>query len=907
MDPVMTVQTPYQPLLDLATPDLYRRNPFRVLGLPPRATTRDAQRASQRMKMRARLGQGPTTAAGEPATGIQETPTEAQIDAAMERLTHPTARLLDELLWFWPAAMGADQDPAIQAWLTGDADGARTHWQMKSQRADTAQSAFHNLAILDHLSALDMEERLARGAGVKSIRWEDVRAHWKRALSQWHQVLKDESLWGRVKERIRELDDAQLTTGLVRRLSETFPLALSLINARLAYAAAERHETSAARRQLDLLRESPFGQEVAQDALAEVLKPLRARVNTLVDQAKTRWTTTPQHGNRYVRDLHTQVMPLLAIADILLPEKDFARTSLHDLVAQAINDGEAAFSNKTNDWREGNALLSLAQSIAIGEPIRDKIAQSQKINQDNIESGNDWCSPGYWDLPEATIEALEAARQKAMSGDLDGALDALIVMDASVGKPLKRCMAYTLSTKGIRIHNAAMDDLNAEYSSIGRIMDRLRGMSEYEFSHALSNRPDPYSPSYLNPPCLCCGNRHYSSWVNFTYRNIPLFMCSNCNDEHEREKGKRRQALRSAREDALKRLLLATELDPGDAGLKRNLKTLRENAAEDNSTIPTPDSLKKALADKTNRIVGASGGLEAAEPGALCHFCEQEAPDQSSAITVRMSGDLHKITCMFGSRVQYSYIHVVVPRCTRCRDEHRRLIKHRADWQDARTEATADDQFPELVSELTAAQGAAEAAEQACKSAHQAIAQSKLRPMQRTLLAAYPVGLLATVFALLQQIPEPLFWGAVQLETLSGWNADEATLYLPIAIAALIGPLLGWRLGARLHRGWSKHREEARIALTAAEAERARAADTIRTAEARLQTAKSEADAAYLAAHPQPELPSGIKPESTYGESTPVKTRERQGWSIGMLEGTAKAYQVVRKASDIKGLVDEPA
>jgi hypothetical protein len=577
------------------------------------------------------------------------------------------------------------------------------------------------------------------------------------------------------------------------------------------------------------------------------------------------------------------------------------------LVAQTIVDGENVFSVSTNDWAEGSALLLLAEPIASGDGLQEKIAESRRINDENLKSGNDWCSPGYWDLPDTTIEALEAARLKAMSGDFDGALDFLIVLDSSIGKPLKRCVAYALSMKAVRITNAAFDELNTEYGSIKKIMDRLRAMNEDQVVTALSHQPNPYSESFYNPPCLCHGRSDYTSWVTFTYRDIPLFMCSACNEQHKRETEKRESALRVALNTSLELLLLASEIDGNDPGIKKNLKTLKDRAREYSAQIPTTRALKDRLAAKTDRFEGVSAGSVSPEAGALCHFCDQESPDQSSAISVRMSGDLHTGTCLFGSRVQFSHVDIVVPRCRACSDQHRHLVARTLAWRSERARAGAHDRFPDQLGELDAARDAVRTCDEQIATARQTVARSRPDGMRKALIAAYALAALGALYVLFLQVPEPMSWGALQIEALSGWNSDEGTLYLPIAVAGFLGPLLGWRLGRSLHRGWSRRLLEASAALTAAEAERTRAISAVEAAEARLDAARSDADAAYLAAHPQPELPSGVKPEAAYVAATPIKIRETQGWSIGMLQGSSQSHQVVREPTDVRGLVGELA
>lgn len=887
----MSAEAPYQPLLDLATPDIYRRNPFRVLGLSPRASTQEAHRAAKRRKMKGKLGMAASTFVGG-AANAPAALTEAEIDAAMERLTHPSARLLDEIFWFWPTDTGTAEDPAILAWTQGQEEAARTHWQTQTQRADLAPLATHNLAVLDHLSALDQEQRLSAAKEGASSQLKKLAAVWQRAFSFWDRVIKDVDFWKQVEARICDLNDAQLRTQLVRPLRETMPLALSVINARLAYAAAEGGNGAGAQRQLRILRASTLDDQASHEALNEVLKPLRARVTTSCEQARARWAAAPHQANRHIRDLHTQVQPLLAIANCLLPQTDFARTGLHDLVAQAILDGEAAFSNKTNDWQEGLALLALAETIAVGEPVREKVAKNIEINQKNIESGNDWCSPGYWDLPVPTVETLEAARKKAMSGDYDGAIAALAVMEAALGKPLRRCLAYALSRKAIRTVNQALDDYNAETEKIKKIMDRLRGMSAYEQIMFQANQPDPNG--LRNPPCMTGCGRPYTSWVKFIYRDNLLFMCSSCNAEDERESAGRKAQLRKELTVALENLLLASEFEqPADRGVARNLTQLRATATQFSCPVPDTSGLRQRL-DRTDQgLNGIADGLDAPGDGAVCHFCGQNPASESARIAVRLSSPTRTVALLLGSRTEFSYCDVVVPRCPHCRNTHRQSPVSLADWQRARDAAVADERFPTLVSELTAANAAVGACRARKKTASRSVRRSKwLRGMT---VAAYPLAMLGFLLLTLPQLPDALYWGALRIESISGWNADESVRYLPFIVAVLAGPVLGWGIARRFRPRQVQRLREVQAELASANEALQAATGTQEVVQSRLDAAKTEALAVYRQTHPAP--------EAAYIDYPAIAARRTEGWSIGMHVGTAKAHEISRTSEHVSGLV----
>src|SRR5207237_3361496 len=81
---------------------------------------------------------------------------------AIERLRDPETRLVDEFFWFWPETSATETpDEALTALDRGDVAAARKRWQAAAPGAGVA---VHNLAVLAHLLALDLEHRaLASG------------------------------------------------------------------------------------------------------------------------------------------------------------------------------------------------------------------------------------------------------------------------------------------------------------------------------------------------------------------------------------------------------------------------------------------------------------------------------------------------------------------------------------------------------------------------------------------------------------------------------------------------------------------------------------------------------------------------------------------------------------------------
>ena len=211
-------------LIEIATPGLYRRNLFRVLGIPVDASMRDVRRAEQRRRMRERLGVAQEADSDallplEPGENVDPM-------AALERLSRPIDRFLDEFFWFWPSEGG---DAALAALRAGRVDEASDGW-LSAATQPNGWAATHNLAVLHHLLALDAEWRRAQGHPVADV--DVIDAHWRTAFRSWTATLAQEELWRRLHERANELDDAQLTGDLVEHIRATLPFALVTVNAR---------------------------------------------------------------------------------------------------------------------------------------------------------------------------------------------------------------------------------------------------------------------------------------------------------------------------------------------------------------------------------------------------------------------------------------------------------------------------------------------------------------------------------------------------------------------------------------------------------------------------------------------------------------------------------------------------
>src|SRR4051794_17899360 len=192
-------------------PDLYRVNAFRIAQLPASASPREINRQLDRIKMTAKLGGGTNPVSG--PLPLQPPPDLEAMRAAVERLRDPEVRLVDEFFWFWPEQSGPEQnDPALTALGRGDLAAARRAWTEAVKSDAPGGVARHNLAVLAHLLALDLEHRAAASRQPLDNYLSRLRDHsWADALGHWKELLGHEGFWERLRARIHELNEPQLT------------------------------------------------------------------------------------------------------------------------------------------------------------------------------------------------------------------------------------------------------------------------------------------------------------------------------------------------------------------------------------------------------------------------------------------------------------------------------------------------------------------------------------------------------------------------------------------------------------------------------------------------------------------------------------------------------------------------
>jgi len=370
------------PLIDAATKDLFRKNAFRITGLPVDATPREEARHTDKIKQLAGVGKDPHTQ--DAAFPIKPPPGLDEIREAIQNLKDPEKRLVDEFFWFWPEVFGQGQsDPAIQALSKGDSKTAIEIWSAKEKSTTDGSVAAHNLALVYHIIALDWENYSVKNE-VEAERRQKISNYWKDAFNRWERLSTDERFWEKVTARIRQLNEPNLQPGFARRMRATLPEALGKINAELAVVFAQLGKIEIARFHIRLMRETHQGQDNVEKIAELVLTPARNRLKEQIQRAKQSAQQNPAAAHEAARILIEHAHPLLEVFDLFFGEQEHFQKELFDEVANTAVNCLVAYQRKTGDNEQFVKLLERALPLAESIEVRQRIEENIGIGKGNL-------------------------------------------------------------------------------------------------------------------------------------------------------------------------------------------------------------------------------------------------------------------------------------------------------------------------------------------------------------------------------------------------------------------------------------------------------------------------------------------------------------------------------------------
>jgi len=377
-------------LLKMARPDIYRINAFRILNTSVTASLKEIHARIRNLDLMEKYANVESKDGSFLPVSIARD--HGARHEALRRLLDPELRFIDEFFWFWPRSRDGneDSDDAIQAVLRDDLTDALSIWRSREAQESEANVSVHNLAILHHAMALDIECLETRGNGVSKQQVEQKRTHWEEAFTRWKMLLNDERFWNRVQERVHDLDDPRLTENTARRIREGLPRVLLSISAMLAVEAAETDDLTDMTFHLMMMNHSGFDNAIIQEVTLRALTPTRNHLRAMCLRALEEMRDAPERGDKVASKLIDDVAPLLSSLDMLLPEGDSARESAHDEVALQVRSCLIEYLADTEDWRAASGIAKEALGIAESSSLRQKIKDDLETIGRNMEYATCW-------------------------------------------------------------------------------------------------------------------------------------------------------------------------------------------------------------------------------------------------------------------------------------------------------------------------------------------------------------------------------------------------------------------------------------------------------------------------------------------------------------------------------------
>jgi hypothetical protein len=352
-------------LAELATPEVLRDNPFRIVGLPTDASNQELRRRAERIRR-------------DPDVPAHQA---ERVEAALRRLRDPVRRLVDELLWFWPdeADAGTGHNAAVTALLRlvegADADPAVGDVGVPGGPGEATEL---------------FDPGVVERGGV--------------AIDALAGSLRTRTTAGYVAARAAALDDPRIAaSGGARQLVDEAQQLVPLVALRMAARAHAAGETAVAAA-LAVTVPAHTDADVARAAAATAVEPAIGRVRALVDTAERQSPGDREGGAARAARLLEQTAADRALIDVVLGIADPARVGLVDrLVDQVVADAVASY-NETDDLGPTVDLLQRARDLRPGPALAARIDGNLAIIRDNAALGVCWFCLVEPNDPRAQIE-----------------------------------------------------------------------------------------------------------------------------------------------------------------------------------------------------------------------------------------------------------------------------------------------------------------------------------------------------------------------------------------------------------------------------------------------------------------------------------------------------------------------
>jgi len=366
--------------------EMYLRNPFRILGLPVGAKRKEIETRAQRLRV------GFDRSSLEQVLPLVPPPSADQVMAAVRELANPARSFVWRLFWFFPSAAGGDSDEALNLLSISDEAGAAEVWRGETGTDESGGLAAHNLAVLYHLLALDLEWIDLHPAGrdkrddprrdqtrPSATRLQRKRVWWDRSMADWSRLAAHEAFWDRLATDAVATGIPWLNSAAVALLRASLIPILLGANAALAVRACVDGREDEAALHVGVLRGCGLPPPDLEKVGLEATEPARVALRLAVARAEEQTKQSPEQVPGAVRELLGAVGPHLRALDLLLASDNPVRVGMRDEVALKILALQVRFAKQTGDWAASVGLLKEALSLGAGHSARQRLQKELSV------------------------------------------------------------------------------------------------------------------------------------------------------------------------------------------------------------------------------------------------------------------------------------------------------------------------------------------------------------------------------------------------------------------------------------------------------------------------------------------------------------------------------------------------
>jgi hypothetical protein len=279
------------------------------------------------------------------------------------RRNDPAADTVDDFFRLWPEQPGGGRDAGMAAFEAGDPERADAVWE-----AAGTEVAHHNLAVLNHMLALDADDAVRVAA-----------AKWRRSYKYWRTVWLSPAFWHLYAARLagpgepaadRETarETGRQTAATIR---EQLPLVLAGIGARVALRWAERRQPAEmVQAHWQLVEYDGFPENVRAKARLAGADAVVALTRARLAHADGVARRSPWSGASVGREVREKVVPAL---DLLARVRVKGADPVRDEVAEHLLRWTAGYVEATGNFVEGLRVLHMARDLSPGYEVGHRI------------------------------------------------------------------------------------------------------------------------------------------------------------------------------------------------------------------------------------------------------------------------------------------------------------------------------------------------------------------------------------------------------------------------------------------------------------------------------------------------------------------------------------------------------